>query len=94
MPQKKPKQIQQVIVTCGREGYQVNDLQIPGSTNVSRRHCLIVNCRDDVWLYDLESTGTHVNGERVSGKLPLVGRNAILVGSNEFIITTDEDSLL
>jgi pSer/pThr/pTyr-binding forkhead associated (FHA) protein len=74
--------------------YQANDVQVAGSTSVSRRHCVVVNCRDDVWLYDLESTGTHVNNVRVKGKLPLIGRNIVRVGSKEFVITSDKDNLI
>lgn len=91
---KKPRQLSKLIVTLGREGYQANDVQVAGSTNVSRRHCVVVNCRDDVWLYDLDSTGTYVNGERVKGKLPLIGRNIVRVGSHEFVITSDKDNLI
>lgn len=92
--EKKPRQLNKLIVTFGREGYRLNDVQVAGNTNVSRRHCVVVNCRDDVWLYDLDSTGTHVNGERVKGKLPLIGRNIVRVGSKEFVITSDKDNLL
>jgi len=92
--QKKPRQINKLIITFGREGYQANDLQVTGSAIVSRRHCVVVNCRDDVWLYDLDSVGTYVNGERVKGKLPLIGRNIVRVGSKEFVITSDKDSLI
>jgi serine/threonine protein kinase len=92
--QKKPRQVNKLIITFGREGYQANDLQVTGSTIVSRRHCVLVNCRDDVWLYDLDSVGTYVNGERVKGKLPLIGRNIVRVGSKEFVITSDKDSLI
>jgi len=91
---KKTPTINKIIITFGREGYQANDIQVAGSTSVSRRHCVVVNCRDDVWLYDLESTGTRVNGERVKGKLPLIGRNIVRVGSKEFVITNDKDSLI
>jgi pSer/pThr/pTyr-binding forkhead associated (FHA) protein len=69
-------------------------VQVTGSANVSRRHCVVVNCRNDVWLYDLQSTGTFVNGERVKGKLPLIGRNIVRVGSTEFVITSDKDNLI
>ena len=92
--EKKPRQLNKLIITFGREGYQANDVQVAGSTNVSRRHCVVVNCRDDVWLYDLDSTGTHVNGERVKGKLPLIGRNIVRVGNKELIITSDKDNLI
>ena len=92
--EKQPRQLNKLIITFGREGYQANDVQVAGSTNVSRRHCVVVNCRDDVWLYDLDSTGTHVNGERVRGKLPLIGRNIVRVGNKELIITSDKDNLI
>jgi tetratricopeptide (TPR) repeat protein len=91
---KKPKQINEVIITFGREGYRANDLEIAGNTTVSRRHCVVVNCHDDVWLYDLESTGTYVNGERVKGKAPLIGRNIVRIGNKEFVITSDKDALI
>lgn len=91
---KKPRTAYKLIITFGREGSSVNDLQIAGSTNVSRRHCAVVNCRDDVCLYDLESTGTQVNGQRVKGKTPLVSRNIVRVGNKEFVITNDKDNLI
>jgi len=91
---KEPRQINKSIVTFGREGYSVNDVQIPGQGKVSRRHCVVVSCRNDVWLYDLNSTGTHVNGQQVSEKLPLVGRSLVRIGGNELIITSEKDILL
>lgn len=50
--------------------------------------------KSDRWLYDLDSTGTYVNGERVQGKLPLIGRCIVRVGSKEFDITSDKDNLI
>jgi len=91
---KKLRPTSRFIVTFGREGYSVNDLEVPGSSSVSRRHCVVVNCRNDVWLYDLASTGTYVNGERVQGKLPLIGRNIVRIGNKEFVITSDKDNLI
>ena len=92
--ENNPRQLNRLIITFGREGYQANDIQVAGSTSVSRRHCVIVNCRDDVWLYDLESTGTQVNGERVKGKFPLIGRNIVRVGNKDFVITADKYNLI
>jgi serine/threonine protein kinase len=91
---KKPRPNHELIIPFGREGVLVNDVQVSGGTGVSRRHCLIVNCRDDVWLYDLDSTGTYLNGELVKGKAPLVGRNVVRIGSKEFVITSDRDNLI
>jgi len=82
------------IIKFGRKGYEVNDIEIPGGTGISRRHCLIINCKDDVWLYDLDSTGTYVNNELVKDKIPLIGLNTIRIGKVEYQITTDKDKLL
>ncbi|KAB2637849.1 MAG: FHA domain-containing protein [Verrucomicrobia bacterium] len=88
------RQIHKLIITFGRNGYRCNDVQVAGDTNISRRHCVIVNCRDDVWLYDLNSTGTYLNGERIEGKVPLIGRNIVRIGNKEFNITSDQDGLI
>ncbi len=91
---KEPNQTSQLTITFGREGYKSNDVLVTGGPNVSRRHCVVVNCRDDVWLYDLESTGTYVNGERIKGKCPLIGRSIVRIGTREFVITADKGSLI
>ncbi len=91
---KKPRQVGEIILSFGREGHPGNDVQIPRTDTVSRRHCVIVNCRDDMWLYDLESAGTYINGESVNGKCPLIGRCIVRIGGTEIIVTTDKDSLL
>ena len=77
IPDCKVGQTNKKIIKFGREGFEVNDVLIPGGTAISRRHCLIVNCKDDVWIYDLGSTGTYVNDERVIGKVPLIGLNTM-----------------
>jgi pSer/pThr/pTyr-binding forkhead associated (FHA) protein len=61
---------------------------------LSRRHCVIINCKDDVWLYDLESTGTYLNDEKVNRKVPILGFNKLTIGAVEYTITTDKSKLL
>lgn len=92
--EKKPRSLKSLIITFGREGYPLNDVEVAGGTNVSRRHCVMVNSRGDVWLYDLGSTGTYVNGERVKGKVLLVGRSIVRIGGKEFVVTADKDNLI
>lgn len=82
------------IIKFGREDYNENDIQVSGSNAVSRRHCVIINTKDNVWLYDLESTGTCINDEKVSNKAPLVGFNTISINKVYFTITTDKTKLL
>jgi serine/threonine protein kinase len=81
------------IITFGREGYNVNNVEVPGGAEISRRHCLIVNCKDDIWLYDLNSTGTFLNGIKVIGRMPLTDLNVIRIDKAEYKITTDRSKL-
>lgn len=95
IPDGKVGNTEKLIIKLGREGFEVNDFQIPGGTAISRRHCLIMNCKDDVWLYDLSSaSGTYVNDEKVIDKVPLIGLNTIRIDKVEYKITTDQNKLL
>jgi len=66
-PAQNSVAITEPIIKVDREYFQVNDRCVPGGTSISRRHCLIINCIDDVWLYNLDGTGTFVNDEWVNG---------------------------
>ncbi len=90
----KEAQTEKAIIKFGREGYDVNDVKVLGGTAISRRHCLIINCKDDIWIYDLDSTGVYVNGERVVDKRPINGRNLIRIGKTEYEFTNDKSRLL
>lgn len=82
------------IIKFGREEYNQNDIKVSGSTAVSRRHCVIINTKDNVWLYDLESTGTEINDELVINKVPLIGHNTIKIKDIYFELTTDKTKLI
>jgi tetratricopeptide (TPR) repeat protein len=84
---------QKAIIKFGRVGYDVNDVQVYGGTFISRRHCVIINYKNDLWLYDLGSTGIYVNGIKVRYKAPLIGRNIIRIGRTEFEFTNDKSKL-
>jgi serine/threonine protein kinase len=88
------KSFNQPIIKIGREQFEQNDIQVSGSIAISRRHCVIINTKDNVWLYDLGSTGTKVNDEVVSNKIPLIGYSKITINTTFFDITTDEKKLL
>ena len=63
--------------------------------NVSRRHCVIVNFPDDVWLYDLDSTvGTMVDGQRLVGRILLDGVHEVSVAGESFRIAVSSDLLV
>lgn len=82
------------IIKFGREEYNQNNIEVSGGNAVSRRHCVIINSKDNVWLYDLESTGTEVNDEKVTNKIPLIGFNKITINNINFTLTTDKSKLL
>jgi serine/threonine protein kinase len=82
------------IIKFGREEYNQNDIQVSGSNAISRRHCVIINSKDNVWLYDLESTGTEINDEIVTNKIPIIGYNKLKIKDIYFTLTTDKSKLL
>ncbi|MBX3164205.1 MAG: protein kinase [Bacteroidetes bacterium] len=91
----KGGETKKAIIKFGRKEYGVNDVEVSGGKAISRRHCVIVNSKDDIWIYDLNSiSGTYVNGERVNGKMPLVGKNVIRIWNSEFEFTNDKNKLL
>jgi len=57
-----------------------NDIAL-NDASVSRRHALIANFPNDVWLYDLGSTrGTRLDGNAVTGRAILDGVHRVMVG--------------
>ena len=71
-----------------------NDLMMKHES-VSRRHCLLVNFLDDVWLYDLESTcGTTVDGQRLVGRMLLDGVHVVSVAGVQLRIAASSDQLI
>ena len=84
--------ISQPIVTIG--SLSANDLVLR-DRSVSRRHCVIVNFSDDVWLYDLGSTwGTVVAGTRLAGDVFLDGVHEVAVGNVQIRIAARSDLLV
>jgi serine/threonine protein kinase len=89
------RKFNQKLILFGREGFEVNDIQVPGGTMISRRHAVIVNQKDDLWLYDLQSaTGVRVNDYHVNGKIQLVGVSKIEIGNFWYRVTGDEGRLI
>lgn len=82
------------IISFGRQGYNQNIFSKFDGNNVSRRHFVIVNMKDNVWLYDLESTGVFVDGKRVNSKCFLLGLHKIKFGNHEIEINSDSTKLL
>jgi tetratricopeptide (TPR) repeat protein len=80
------------VITIGRS--EENCFRID-DTNVSRRHCVLVNFSDDVWIYDLGSTqGVFVEGARVDRKAYLEGVCTVRIGATQLRIRPKPDLLL
>jgi tetratricopeptide (TPR) repeat protein len=86
VPGKEQQDYSQMIITIGRN--PANMISSPDHS-VSRRHCVIVNYPDDVWIYDLASAcGTFINGERICGKMFLLGVCELTVGRYGLRVTS------
>jgi hypothetical protein len=82
------------IISFGRKGYDYNSYSGFKGTDVSRRHFVIINQKNNVWLYDLDSTGIWVDDEKVNKKHFLLGLHTIRFGSHEISIKTNAGMLL
>jgi len=81
------------IITIGRDYFGANEVEITGSDSVSRRHCIIINYLNDTWIRDLQSTGTFVDYQKLTGKMPLIGKHTIQIDQSEFVVTNDKSLL-
>ena len=71
-----------------------NDIALD-DTSVSRRHALIANYPNDVWLYDLGSTrGSRLDGDAVTGRAFLDGVHRVMVGRVQVEIGSRADLLV
>lgn len=68
-----------------------NDFKID-APSVSRRHAVIVNICNEIWLHDLNSTvGTWIDGIRVRGKQPLMGVHDVKLGNEMLRVWSRHD---
>lgn len=67
-----------VTVTLGRS--RGCTLRLTGDATVSRQHCILEMDDYGLWVQDLGSlNGTHVNGEKVGQRTPVLGEDATMV---------------
>ena len=89
---KKPIEFKKKIISIGR--LEKNDLVLK-KIKISRRHCVVINYLNDVWIYDLQSTyGTFVADLKVQRKQFLLGVYAVRLGNQSFQIASKHDLLL
>jgi tetratricopeptide (TPR) repeat protein len=82
------------IITIGRYGYIENQIPDLSDTSISRLHCLLVNSKNDVWLYNLSQNGTIVDGEKIENKKFLYGLHQVNTGNYSLTIKTDKSLLI
>jgi serine/threonine protein kinase len=80
----RTRELKAPVITIGR--LEENEICL-ADTSVSKRHCALVNCLDDVWIYDLSSTqGVFVDGKKIDRKAYIVGVHALRLGQTELMV--------
>lgn len=82
------------IISLGRTGNYGNTFNTSSSMQISRRHLVIINQKNNVWLYDMSKFGTKINGHKVIGKEFLLGRYEVELGDYKIVIISSADKLL
>lgn len=82
------------IISFGRKGYDYNTFSLFDDTMVSRRHFVIVNQKNNVWMYNMSGLGSMLNGVKVMDKVFLHGRCEIELGKYKVIVKSDSIMLL
>ena len=82
------------VITFGRKNFDYNTFSMFDDSNVSRRHFVVLNQKNNVWLFDLSTLGTYVNGKKVNRKAFLLGRNEVEFGHQKIYIKSDRSLLL
>ena len=80
------------IITIGT--IEQNEVPLK-SQSISRRHAVILNWSNDVWICDLGSTqGTTVDGEKIIGRKFLSGVHEVDIGSKRINLATNASLLV
>ncbi len=90
----KEVELTKPIAKFGRKGYLCNDAIIDEGTKISRRHCVIINSKNNYWVFDLDSTGTYINKDRVTKKYLIYESCTLKIGNTIFNIKPDKTKLL
>lgn len=89
-----PEVTEKPIIKIGRLGYSCNDIQLDQDNVFSRRHCVIINSKDDCWIYDLSLSGCKINNEPFLNKKSLIGFNELTIANLKIKLNTDSNKLL
>jgi len=89
-----PEITEKPIIKLGRLGYSCNDIQLAHDNVFSRRHCVIINSKDDCWIYDISLSGCKINGVSFLNKKSLIGFNELTIADLKIKLNTDSEKLL
>lgn len=91
----KSFKIEEPIVAFGRKGYGSYPIDMFTGNAVSRLHFAIINYKNNVWLYDLDSySGIYVDGKPIHKKCFLLGLHTIKFGGHKISLKTDTSILI
>jgi len=83
------------IISFGRKDYNYNSFCQFEGNSISRRHFVIVNMKDNVWIYDLNSaTGVYVDECKVNQKAFILGLHSIKFGNSTIELKSDIGKLI
>lgn len=83
------------VFKLDRDFFQMHGIDIGLENYEKQREIVIVNSRNDVWIYNLDTNNTlMVNDKQVGKKAFLIGVNKISYDSLEFWINADGEKLL
>jgi len=82
------------IISFGRQEYDYNTYALFPGTPVSRRHFVIINMKNNVWLYNLESGNIMADDMLVNKKSFLLGLKHINFGGYTIELKSDKQILL
>ena len=92
LPDGERREISEPLISFGY--LEANDIRLT-DRSISRRHAVLVNFPDEVWLYDLGSTcGTQLDGREVSGRVFLDGVHHVVLGRTNMEIGARADLLV
>lgn len=87
--------VEDQIAAFGRKGYAPFAFSTFSGNTVSRLHFVIINQKNNVWLYDLDSySGIFVDGKKVDKKCFLLGLHEIKFGEHRINLKTDKNLLI
>jgi tetratricopeptide (TPR) repeat protein len=83
------------VILIGRNAEDTINIGLQNNKGISRMHCVVLNSKNDVWIYDLKSVnGTYIDGEKIKLRQLLSGVQKLTLDQVDFWIHSDAEKLL